>query len=116
MDYNILDKIKEISAFTKQLEDRRSYLIEKIQEIDLNVVDVEHAAEFYSLNASQGYKLYKLLHDLKTERRKYKNELEKIELTLKTYFKSQSIENLEKSILGIDTKKYTPRINRDLFM
>ena len=61
LDYDILEKVKELSEFTKQLEERRVYLLEQIQNIDLEIVDIEHAAEFYNLNAAQGYKLYKLL-------------------------------------------------------
>ena len=69
LGYDILEKVKEISEFTKQIEQRRLYLIEMIHNIDLEIVDIEHAAEFYVLNASQGYKLYKLLHDARNRRR-----------------------------------------------
>lgn len=115
LDYDILDKVKEISTFTKQLEDRRLYLLEQIKEIDLNIVDIEHAAEFYVLNASQGYKLYKLLHDERNKRRKLKDELQKIEFSLGTSIKSANMKNLERSILGLDNRQYTPRINKELF-
>ena len=69
LDYDILDKVKEISTFTKQIEERRLYLMEMIHKTDLEIVDIEHAAEFYNLNASQGYKLYRLLHDARIKRR-----------------------------------------------
>lgn len=115
LDFDILDKVKEISSFTRQLENRRLYLIEEIHKIDLEIVDIEHAAEFYNLNASQGYKLYKLLHDSRIKRRTFKDELQKIELSLGTSIKSTNMEHLEKSILGLDTRKYTPRINKELF-
>ncbi len=115
LDFDILDKIKEISSFTKQLENRRLYLIEEIHNADLEIVDIEHAAEFYNLNASEGYKLYKLLHEVRIKRRNLKDELQKIELILGCSMKSSNIENLEKSVLGLDTRKYTPRINKELF-
>ena len=115
LEYDILDKVKEISIFTKQIEERRLYLIEEIHKIDLEIVDIEHAAEFYNLNASQGYKLYKLLHDSRIERRKLKDELQKIELSLGTSIRSTNIENLERSIIGLDNRKYEPRINKELF-
>lgn len=115
LECDILDKIKEISEFTRELEERKLYLMEKIQIANLDIVDIEHAAEFYTLNASQGYKLYKMLHDVRVERRKYKNELQKINLTLGTSIKSKNIDNLEKSIAGLENKKYRPRVNKELF-
>lgn len=115
LEYDILDKVKEISEFTKQIEKRRLYLMEIIHTIDLEIVDIEHAAEFYNLNASQGYKLYKLLHDARNRRREYKDELEKINLSLGTSIRSVNMENLERSILGLDNRQYTPRINKELF-
>lgn len=115
LDFNILDKVKEISSFTRKLENRRLYLIEEMHKIDLEIVDIEHAAEFYNLNASQGYKLYKLLHDARIKRRGLKDELQKIELALGTAMKSSNMENLEKSIAGLNNRKYTPRINKELF-
>ena len=115
LDYDILDKVKEISEFTKQIEERRLYLMEMIHTVDLEIVDIEHAAEFYNLNASQGYKLYKLLHDARNRRREYKKELETINLSLGTSIRSTNMENLQRSILGLDGRQYTPRINKELF-
>lgn len=115
LGYDILDKVKEILEFTKQIEERKLYLIEMIHTVDLEIVDIEHAAEFYNLNASQGYKLYKLLHDARNRRREYKDELEKINLSLGTSIRSANMENLERSILGLDNRQYTPRINKELF-
>ena len=115
LDYDILDKVKDILLATKQMEERKMYLAEEIQKVDLEIVDIEHAAEFYDLNASQGYKLYKLLRDNRIKRRELKDELEKINLFLGTSIKSANMENLERSILGLDNRQYTPRINKELF-
>ncbi len=115
LGYDILDKVKEISVFTKEIEERRLYLIEMVHNIDLEIVDIEHAAEFYTLNASQGYKLYKMLHDARIKRRLYKDELKKIDLSLGTSIRSANMENLEKSIVGMDHRKYEPRVNKELF-
>ena len=115
LNYNILDKVKEMYAFAKELEERKLYLAEQLSKIDMEIVDIEHAAEFYNLNASQGYNLYKLLHDRRIERRKIKDELQIIGLTLGTSINSTNIDNLERSILGLDNRKYAPRINKELF-
>ncbi len=53
----------------------RATLVEyKLQEVENKIQDVLHAIEFNSYNARDGYKIYKLLHDLRLERRKYKDE------------------------------------------
>lgn len=115
LDYDIIDKANEIASLARQAENRRTYLLEKIQMIDLEIVDIEHAAEFYNLNASQGYKLYKMLHNARVERREFKNELEKINMFLSSTISSDKMENLKKSIIGLDNRQYTPRVNKELF-
>lgn len=115
LHFNILDKIKDISEFAQQLEKRRSCLNLILSKIDLEIVDIEHAAEFYELNAAQGYKVYKLLHEARVKRREIKNELEEINLSLGTNLSSVNLTNLEKSIVGLSNRKYTPRINKELF-
>ena len=115
LHFNILDKIKDISEFAQQLEKRKSCLNSMLSKIDLEIVDIEHAAEFYELNAAQGYKIYKLLHDARIKRRAIKNELEEISLCLGTNIQSINLTNIEKSIIGLSNRKYTPRINKELF-
>lgn len=61
------------------------------------------------------HKLYKLLHDARNRRREYKDELEEINLSLGTSIRSANMENLERSILGLDNRQYAPRINKELF-
>lgn len=115
LNFDILEKVNELNDIIGQMEIRRGHLIGELQKIDLEIVDIEHAAEFYNLNASQGYKLYKLLHDSRLKRRTIKDELQKINSFLGTPMKSNDMENLRKSILGLDNRKYTPRINKELF-
>ena len=49
---------------------------------ELEIEDIEHAAEFYNLDASHGYQLYKLLHDARVRRRKCKNAIAWIDFIL----------------------------------
>ena len=44
-----------------------------------------------------------------------KNELDKINYVLGTTISSTNMDNLERSILGLNNKQYTPRINKELF-
>ena len=57
-----------------QLVARMTWVEYKLQEVENKIQDVLHAIEFNSYNARDGYKIYKLLHDLRIERRKYKDE------------------------------------------
>ena len=92
LNYKIIDKVKEIA-----------------------IIDIEHAAEFYNLNASQGYKIYKMLHEVRNKRRSYKDELQQIELILGTEISESNFDNLEKRINGMDYRRYVPRVNKELF-
>lgn len=58
-----------------QLVARAPWIDHKLIEVDNKIQDVLHAIEFNSYNARDGYKIYKLLHDLRIERRKYKDEI-----------------------------------------
>lgn len=115
LDYDILSKADEIAELAEQAEGRKLYLQEEIRKTDLEIVDIEHAAEFYELDAGRGYKLYRLLHDVRVKRRGLKNELEKINLFLGASIDSKKLGGLRKRIVGLDNKQYTPRINKELF-
>ena len=58
-----------------QLVARAPWIDYKLIEVENKIQDVLHAIEFNSYNARDGYKIYKLLHDLRLERRKYKDEI-----------------------------------------
>lgn len=115
LDYDIIDKVKEIETCVKQIEARKEFLAVEMSRIDLEIVDIEHAAEFYNLNAAQGYKLYKMLHDARIERRSIKNEMEKLNYFLNTKLNSYNLMNLKSSINGMNNRQYTPRVNNQLF-
>ena len=115
LDYDILDKVREINKFISEIQLRKAYLNGEISKIDLEIVDIEHAAEFYNLNASQGYKIYRMLHDAKVKRRDLKDEATKIDMVLGTALWKNKLDNLEKGILGLDNRQYTPRVNAELF-
>lgn len=58
-----------------QLVARAPWIDHKLTKVENKIQDVLHAIEFNSYNARDGYKIYKLLHDLRIERRKYKDEI-----------------------------------------
>lgn len=70
--------LAQISSFCDlhdQLVARAPWIDHKLTKVDNKIQDVLHAIEFNSYNARDGYKIYKLLHDLRLERRKYKDEI-----------------------------------------
>lgn len=115
IDYSIYDKVVEIENFAKDIKLRYLYLKSKLHEVELEIVDIEHAAEFYNLNASQGYKIYKMLHDSRNERRKIKDEMLKIEYIMDGTMKTALNNKMSQSILGLDNRQYTPRVLKELF-
>lgn len=113
-EYNIYDKLNEINEIFGQISKRQTYLLAKLQEIDLKISDIEHYAEMYELNAAKGYKVYKILHDARNERRTYKEELKVVEMMLRT-LNLQSVGKVEKHIKELKNAKYRPRIYKELF-
>ena len=83
---------------------------------DREISDIQHCAEFYNLNASQGYKLYKMLHNVTNKRREVKNEFDSICMILSSKMTSAEIDNVNKSIYGIyNNRQYSNRVFDDLF-
>jgi hypothetical protein len=115
INYDILNKVLEIETFAKDLKERNQYLKARLSHVELEIVDIEHAAEFYVLNASQGYKIYKMLHEAKIERRNIKNEMEKIKYILSSSMNSALYNKVSKTIIGVDNKQYSPRVLKELF-
>ena len=75
VDYDsALAQIGSFCDLHDQLVERAAWVEYKLQEVENKIQDVLHAIEFNSYNARDGYKIYKLLHDLRLERRKYKDE------------------------------------------
>ena len=75
VDYDsALAQIGSFCDLHDQLVARATWVEYKLQEVENKIQDVLHAIEFNSYNARDGYKIYKLLHDLRIERRKYKDE------------------------------------------
>ena len=80
-----------------QLVARAPWIDHKLTEVDNKIQDVLHAIEFNSYNARDGYKIYKLLHDLRLERRKYKDEIFIREL-------------IDDNIHNVDWRKFRSRV------
>lgn len=97
-----------------QLVARATCVGYKLQEVDNKIQDVIHAIEFNSYNARDGYKIYKLLHDLRLERRKYKDE-QIIADVMKSGFANSNWELVRSRVDDLKDRQYHVREMEELF-
>ncbi len=97
-----------------QLVARATWVEYKLQEVENKIQDVLHAIEFNSYNARDGYKIYKLLHDLRLERRKYKDE-QIIADVMKSGFADSNWELVKTRVDGLKDRQYHVREIEELF-
>lgn len=97
-----------------QLVARATWVEYKLQEVENKIQDVLHAIEFNLYNARDGYKLYKLLHDLRLERRKYKDE-QIIADVMKSGFVNSNWELVRTRVDDLKDRQYHVRNLEELF-
>ena len=97
-----------------QLVARATWVEYKLQEVENKIQDVLHAIEFNSYNARDGYKIYKLLHDLRLERRKYKDE-QIIADVIKSGFANSNWELARNRVDDLKDRQYHVREMEELF-
>lgn len=97
-----------------QLVARSTWVEYKLQEVENKIQDVLHAIEFNSYNARDGYKIYKLLHDLRLERRKYKDE-QIIADVMKSGFAGSNWELARTRVDDLKDRQYHVREMEELF-
>ena len=55
-----LQHLKDFREFIQTIHSQRDVLVNALKKAELEVEDIEHAAEFYNLDASHGYQLYSI--------------------------------------------------------
>ena len=109
--------LAQIGAFCDlhdQLVARAAWVEYKLNEVENKIQDVLHAIEFNSYNARDGYKMYKLLHDLRLERRRYKDEQIIADVTTKG-FAGSNWETTKTRVDDLKNRKYHVRKMEELF-
>lgn len=101
----------DVVQYLKSLNQKQSSLSIKLNKLERETQDVLHYIEFNNLNASQGFKIYKLLHEIRNERRQVKDELNQVDAILS----QTNIPQLIKNLPVINNRKYIPRELPDLF-
>ena len=115
VDYDsALAQIGSFCDLHDQLVARATWVEYKLQEVENKIQDVLHAIEFNSYNARDGYKIYKLLHDLRVERRKYKDE-QIIADVMKSGFAGSNWELVRTRVDDLKDRQYHVREMEELF-
>ena len=115
VDYDsALAQIGSFCDLHDQLVARATWVEYKLQEVENKIQDVLHAIEFNSYNARDGYKIYKLLHDLRLERRKYKDE-QIVADVMKSGFANSNWELVRTRVDDLKDRQYHVREMEELF-
>ena len=112
---NILSRVQEFEYYMQEIGKKRDALTYELSKVDAEIEDILHAAEFYNLNACEGYKLYKMLREARIRRRRLKDYIEVVGYVENATGKELSENKGSKSILGKMTREYTPRVLKELF-
>lgn len=104
----IIDNYNHLISHEKSLSKELSI-------IDKKLIDLTHYIEFTELNACEGYKAYKLMHEITKQRREVKNELATIQ-SLTAHIPVQKVSSFNRYITKQSNKHYTPRILTELFI
>lgn len=111
----ILSQVQEFESYVQDIGKKRDALSYELSMVDAEIEDILHAAEFYSLNACEGYKLYKMLRDARIRRRKLKDYIEVVGYIEGTTGKELAESKGSKLILGKMSREYKPRVLNELF-
>lgn len=110
-----LAKVESVSNIFKDCERRFEEMNQMQSEIDKEIVDIQHYIEFGTFNAYQGWLCFKILQKLLLQRRQIKNEILILQNVQNCKLTEENIHNLKKSIAGLKTRVYAPRMLPELF-
>lgn len=114
-ELSLKDEFEKLKAVADVLSLKKTKLNCQLSEIDKEICDIMHIAEFNELNVVQGYKVYKTLHDARLKRRKIKDNIEKINILQSTGLTADFSSSVSKKIEGLYNRSYTPRTDTDAF-
>ena len=110
-----IDKLNCLNGLAKEADEREKVLNVCLSTIDKKLSDILHYCEFCTLNAAQGYKVYKKIKEYRQERRKIKNELEIVRFILDKKITDTVSEEAKNLINSINSRSYEPRVLKELF-
>lgn len=110
-----LDKLSTLNGFAEDANKRRIELLSDLSNVDKELTDISHYIEFSNLNASQGYKVYKMEKERRVRRRSIKNEILMLNIILEKKIGENATDEVRKQLEALDNRTYTPRVLSELF-
>ena len=94
--------------------EQKPVLLKAIEQVDMEIMDIEHGIEFSKCNVVGGYQWYKMLREARQRRRTYKDALQCIEYVLDLEIKKGEVKNTARRCEGLKHRKYSPRVLTEL--
>lgn len=91
------------------------HLQKMLQAADMELNDLEHFIEFFNFSASDGYKLAKLIQNVRRRRRDIKNEMRRINILIGVDATSLASGKTVANLASVDNQQYTPRVLLKMF-
>lgn len=113
--FDIDNEMRTFADIIESMKQQRKRLIDELSDIDHEIADIAHAAEFYELNAAQGYMIYKALHETTIRRREVKDNLMIVESVLDSKVCNVSQIKLDHKVDKLNKRSYHPRVLKDIF-
>lgn len=111
----IADVVEQVRNCVVDVISQRALYRQQLADANLEIEDIMHAAEFYTLNASQGYKLYRLLRSARIKRRKAKDAVEILDTVVSSQFGEEMLDAAGKKMSEHVDRTYRPRVFNELF-
>lgn len=108
-------EIERLISFASDSEERRVELVEDLSTVDKEISDVQHYIELGKFNAYQGWEAFNLLRSCLQRRRKIKDELVILQKLSECRFGTSGFADIVKSIETYKTRRYEPRVLKELF-
>ena len=110
-----LDKIADLNGLARDASNRKAELQRQLNEIENELLDINHYIEFTNLNAAQGYKASQMIKQRRVKRRSIKNELAVLDIILSKKISESVTDEIYRSVEGLDGRSYEPRVLKELF-
>lgn len=108
---SILDSVlamREMDSLMKELPALIARKKKERQELEARLLDLQHLCEFYTLNASDGYRVYKAIHEARIARRNVKDDIIVLEAAQRFLgnISAENLCNFRKSIAVLEGRRY----------
>lgn len=111
----LVSSAREFYKAYQLVMERREEIRRELELADRELMDIEHAAEFFEMTKEEGYELYKTLHEIRKRRRKLKNEM----AVLLAFENHNTYDNFDLRIIpelnSLEQRVYAPRVYKSMF-